>query len=173
MWQSHSRKGKMMIRKFVVGVLPILTSAVFAAAADNPLPHVSVSGTATTEVVPDQMVWHLTIKNTGSKLPSVAEQQTRSKLVPAILSLDHPATVEDVNQGLAVFQLNGKGKNAEMKLPAVATLMQEGQDKNRVLVVQAEVNADGKTICGIITEHEIKTVDAEELKDVKEIPKVK
>jgi uncharacterized protein YggE len=63
-----------MIRKFVMTVLVIMTSAVFAAAADNPLPHISVSGTATTEVVPDQMVWHLTVQNKGPKLPSVAEQ---------------------------------------------------------------------------------------------------
>ena len=34
-------------------------------ATENTLPHVTVFGTATTEVTPDQMVWHLTLKTQG------------------------------------------------------------------------------------------------------------
>jgi uncharacterized protein YggE len=50
--------------------------AAVARSAEIQLPHVTVYGTATIQVVPDQMLWSLTIRNQGSKLPSVAEQHT-------------------------------------------------------------------------------------------------
>jgi uncharacterized protein YggE len=37
-------------------------------------PHVSVYGTATTMIVPDEMTWRLGVKNTGSELEDVADQ---------------------------------------------------------------------------------------------------
>jgi len=52
-------------------------------AAENELPGVTVFGTATTQVTPDQMVWRLVAENTGPKLPSVAEFHT--KLVQQVL----------------------------------------------------------------------------------------
>jgi uncharacterized protein len=60
--------------KFTTFVLGMLTFAVAARSADVELPHITVYGTATTQVVPDQMLWSLTVRNQGSTLPTVAEQ---------------------------------------------------------------------------------------------------
>lgn len=85
-------KGKTMIRELMAGVV-LLTGATLAAAADDLLPHVSVSGTATTEVVPDQMVWRLTVVSKGPKLPAVAEQQ--SKTVQRVLAFLKQTGIKD------------------------------------------------------------------------------
>ena len=39
---------------------------------------VTVSGTATTEVTPDLMVWHLAVKNKNAQLPAVAEEHSKA-----------------------------------------------------------------------------------------------
>lgn len=112
---------------------------------------------------------------TGTEKNLLGLMHRDAKLVPVISPLDHPATAEDVQQGLAIFHLDGKGTLAKIQLPAVASVKKEQQGQNGppVLIVQAEVNAEGKTLCGIITAHEIKTVDLEELKNIKPIPKEK
>ena len=91
--------------------------------------------------------------------------------VPDVRPLDHAATAEDVEKGRAVFHLDGKGKPAEVKLPAVATLRQQKQSSasRRVLVVQAEVGQDGKTTYGIIGGGDIRAAAAEELVGIKPI----
>lgn len=58
-------------------VLLWIIAAAFAPAAlgDEPAPpSVAVSGVATTEVVPDQLIWRIRIHNTGSKLSDVAAE---------------------------------------------------------------------------------------------------
>jgi uncharacterized protein len=62
--------------RFITSVLGVLTFAAAAHSADIELPHITVFGTAITQVVPDQMLWYLTIRNQGSKVPAVAEQHT-------------------------------------------------------------------------------------------------
>ncbi len=52
-------------------------------AEDIDLPHVMVSGTATMEVPPDEMIWSLDVKNEGADLPAVAEEH--SKIVGEVL----------------------------------------------------------------------------------------
>ena len=54
-------------------------------ANDTTLPNVTVYGTATTEVTPDQMKWYLTVTNKGSKLKDVADAHT--KIVADVLKL--------------------------------------------------------------------------------------
>jgi uncharacterized protein len=83
----------MMIQKLFAAVLFILAGVVCAAAADDPLPHVSVFGTATTQVAPDQMVWHLTVQYKAGKLSSVADQQ--NKTVQQVLAFLKQTGVKD------------------------------------------------------------------------------
>lgn len=56
-------------------------------------PHVTVYGTATTEVVPDQMVWSLKIENRGQKLDAVAGEHP--KIVQAVLTLLKDSKVDE------------------------------------------------------------------------------
>ena len=72
-----------MLLRFTTFVFGSLVLAAMLSAAENELPGVTVFGTATTQVAPDQMVWHLTANNRGPKLSIVAEQHT--KLVQQVL----------------------------------------------------------------------------------------
>jgi len=49
-----------------------------AMAGEAPPPHIDVYGTATIEVVPDQIFWNLTVRNTGKDLSRVAEDSIKS-----------------------------------------------------------------------------------------------
>ena len=69
-------------------------------------------GTARTDVLPDQLVWHLTIKNKGSKLPSVAEQQT--KIVPHGLSFLTHTSIKDTEVQISKMAF---GENGEYRSP--------------------------------------------------------
>lgn len=91
--------------------------------------------------------------------------------VPDISPLDHPATEKDVQQGRAVFHLDGQSKPATVRLPAVANLRQEIPSKkpSRVLVVQAEIGQDGKTTYGIISDGAIRAATAEEITAIEPI----
>jgi uncharacterized protein YggE len=59
-----------------VMISALLALSVYA--EENPIPRVTVYGTATTEVVPDQMVWSLRVENKGSALEAVASEHARS-----------------------------------------------------------------------------------------------
>ncbi len=89
---------------------------------------------------------------TGAEADALGLTPWGPMFVPDVAPLDHPATAEDVEKGRAVFHLDGKGKLTGATLPAVATLHQEKQSPQplRVLVVQAEIDQDGKTTYGII-----------------------
>jgi hypothetical protein len=89
--------------------------------------------------------------------------------VPDIRPLGRAATADDVKAGKAIFHLDGKGKPADLKLPAAAVLKGVAKEKwpHHVLIVQAEVGPDGAVTCGIITHEEIRTVPMHQLVDVK------
>ena len=71
--------------------------------------------------------------------------------VPTIDPLDHPATADDVAKGRAIFELGGRGKLAPQKLPAAATLAgAEKHSPRKVLIFQAESDAEGKVTYGIV-----------------------
>ncbi len=79
-------------------------------AVENELPGVTVFGTATTQVTPDQMVWHLLAYNRGSKLSSVAEQHI--KLVQQVLSPLKEHGIEDSDLQTSQMEF---GENWEYK----------------------------------------------------------
>jgi hypothetical protein len=97
--------------------------------------------------------------------------------LPDLPPLGRPATEDDVKAGRAVFQLKGKGRLARLQLPAVALLKRReksppaGRTDRRLLIIQAEVNADGKTMYGVIGDGAAHTARAEELTDIKPIKK--
>ena len=85
--------------------------------------------------------------------------------VQELIKLGHAATPEDVAAGRAVFHLDGKGKRAAIVLPATAALRTDGKEEHppRVLIVQAETDADGNVVCGVITPSGLRTVKRSEL----------
>ena len=89
--------------------------------------------------------------------------------LPAIRPLGRAATAEDVKAGTALFHLGGKGKPAELSLPATAVLKRDAKLKEppRTLIVQAEVGPDGATTYGIIAPHEVRAAAAGELTAIK------
>jgi uncharacterized protein YggE len=66
--------------------------ALSAAADEAPFPHITVYGTATTEVVPDQMVWSLRVENKGPVLKTVAGEH--AKTVQEVLAFLKQSKVE-------------------------------------------------------------------------------
>jgi hypothetical protein len=95
---------------------------------------------------------------------------------PAVRPLGRAATEVDVEAGKAVFHLGGKGKPADVNLPAVGVLARKGNEgeETRVLVVQAEVGPDGEVTYGIIGRGLMRAVRAGELEKVTPLePEVK
>ncbi|HNO77480.1 MAG TPA: SIMPL domain-containing protein [Phycisphaerae bacterium] len=71
--------------RFVLATSVLIAFASLARADDDALPKVTVYGTATTEVTPDLMNWHLTITNKGKDLAPVADNHHR--IVAGVLKL--------------------------------------------------------------------------------------
>lgn len=111
----------------------------------------------------------------GRRLRALPKEQTaalrmysgRTMFAPAIGPLDRAATAEDVKSGRAIFRLDGKGRPARIELPASARWLSQGEGDSRVLVVQAEVDADGVTHYGIIAPHQLRKVTHRELADIR------
>jgi len=108
---------------------------------------------------------------TRAEAESVGASPWHPMFVPDLPLRDHPATAEDVEKGRAVFHLSGKGKLAGVKLPAVASLRQVRPAKQaaRVLVIQAEIDQDGKTMYGIIGGGSVRAATADELSEISPI----
>ncbi len=98
---------------------------------------------------------------TGWQTPFIAGTATSGK----------SATVEDVKTGGAIFNLSGAGRPASIKLPAVGLLKQTQKDAKpeQVLIAQAEIDSEGKTVYGIIGRHFMRAAKADELTDIKAI----
>jgi hypothetical protein len=95
-----------------------------------------------------------------------------SIFLPNLPPLNRLATAGDVKAGRAVFQLNGQGKLAPIQLPAVAFLRQPQRARRRprpAIIVQAEIDAGGKTIYGVIGDGAARTACPEDLTDIKPI----
>jgi uncharacterized protein YggE len=99
-----------MMRHFMTAVLGSLALAAALPAAESDLPRVTVFGTATTQVTPDQMVWRLLAYNKGAKLSSVAEQHT--KLVAQVLSFLKEHRIKDSELQTSQMEF---GENLEYK----------------------------------------------------------
>jgi uncharacterized protein len=74
-----------IIKKTIVSVVVGVFAATTAYAEETQLPHIAVYGTATTEVVPDQMVWSVAVRNKNMVLESAASEH--GKTVQTVLSL--------------------------------------------------------------------------------------
>ena len=70
-------KGNAVMKKSILLMSIVALFASTVRAHDTALPNVTVYGTATTEVTPDQMKWYLTITNKGAALSRVADEHNR------------------------------------------------------------------------------------------------
>jgi len=79
--------------------------------ADEPeKPHILVYGVATTEVEPDEMIWYLTVKNTGPELKGVADRH--NNIVKKTLNMLKNENVDEKEIQTAGMQF---GENIEYK----------------------------------------------------------
>jgi uncharacterized protein YggE len=88
--QAYKDKTMKKLIASTIGCI-LMISAGFA--QETQPPHVTVYGTATTEVAPDQMVWSLKIENHGLKLDVIAAEHP--KIVQAVLSLLKDSKVDE------------------------------------------------------------------------------
>lgn len=93
--------------------------------------------------------------------------------IPDIKPLKRPGTAADVRSGHAIFELGGKGKVAEQKLPAWLLLKSDAKQNAPPfgLVVQAELGPDGKIIYGVIFQNKLRAVKADEVERIEAIEK--
>jgi len=91
--------------------------------------------------------------------------------IAGIAAFGKSATGEDVRAGRAIFSLPGAGKPVSIKLPAVGMLKQSQKDAKpeQAIIAQAEIDAQGRTVYGIIGRHFMRAVKAAELTDIKPI----
>lgn len=93
-----------------------------------------------------------------------------ARFLPDIRSLGRAATAEDVDRGAAVFHLSGKGRPAELKLPAFASPKGVKRAASpwpvRVLIVQAELDEDDVAHYGILELGGVRHVTGDRLVDV-------
>jgi uncharacterized protein YggE len=82
-----------------------------ASAADSDLPHVTVFGTATTEVVPDQMIWSVTAKNKAPLLQDAAEEHTSTVQQVLTLLKDRKVPETKTQTAQMVFGENQEYRN--------------------------------------------------------------
>lgn len=91
--------------------------------------------------------------------------------VPAIGMLDHPATMEDVKAGRALFHLDGKGKLHDLHLPAYGILKKDKKtnQRERLLIIQAEVAPDGTVTYGVISRYDVRVLSGKDVEKTKSI----
>jgi hypothetical protein len=93
--------------------------------------------------------------------------------LPNMPPLNRPANAEDVAKGRAIFALTGAAKMARLQLPAVAFWKHSprprdpGQPPKPLLIIQAEIDKDGKTFYGVVSDGTARRVDADEVVDVR------
>ena len=79
---------KTSLMKAILLAIAVLVKPMASSAADVALPHVTVYGTATTEVTPDLMNWRLKVRNQEAGLEKVAQAHSASvKLILDYLKL--------------------------------------------------------------------------------------
>jgi hypothetical protein len=79
-----------------------------------------------------------------------------------------------VKAGKAIFHLGGKGRLAEQQLPASAVLKGAKDERGRplrVLIVQAEVGANGLVTYGVVSRTSVGEISGKELSDFRTLPK--
>ena len=81
------------MNRIALSAVAVLVLGAGVSAEEIDLPHITVSGTATTEVTPDQMVWSLKVQNKGASLEEVAQQHT--DIVNRVLQFLKQSEVEE------------------------------------------------------------------------------
>lgn len=81
------------MKSLFASFLAVTLVATLARADEIQLPHIIVHGTATTEVVPDEMIWLIEVRNKSLALETAAAEH--GKTVQAVLSLLKESKVED------------------------------------------------------------------------------
>ncbi|MCO5171679.1 MAG: hypothetical protein M9894_35700 [Planctomycetes bacterium] len=89
----------------------------------------------------------------------------RPGFIPDLPPLDRAATAADVEAGRAVFHLDGRGRRAPLRLPAMAEV-----GEAPALVLQAEVDADGALLLGVLTVDALRRVPAAEVTGLRPLP---
>ena len=80
--------------KYTAAATAVLIGLLTYAAADVPTtPQINVTGTAVTEVKPDQLVWTVEVKNTGPDISKVADRH--SGIVTTLLTVLKQYEIED------------------------------------------------------------------------------
>src|SRR5262249_49378471 len=95
----------------------------------------------------------------------------RPTYLPDVPPLGRTATADDVKAGKAICHRDGKSKLAKQELPALAVLKSDAkkEEPTRVLIVQAEVGPDDRVTYGVIMLHDVRSMPAGELQDVKSL----
>jgi len=83
------------MRLILVSGILISLLTLTGAANELELPHIIVNGTATTDVVPNQMKWRIEVKNTDAQVEVVADKHTRA--VASVLRFLKETGVPDDN----------------------------------------------------------------------------
>jgi hypothetical protein len=101
---------------------------------------------------------------TDSERSALSVEDDRA-FIPDIKPLGRPATAADVTAGRAVFHLDGKGRDWKGPVPPKVMLKADAKKENPPagLVVQAEADANGKAVYGVIFRHAIRKVRADEV----------
>lgn len=99
------------MKKSILLMSIVVMACSTARAQETTLPNVTVYGTATTEVTPDQMNWSLTITNKGADLSRVAD--AHNKIVAKVLTLlkDNGVKEEKVQTARMEFGENWEYRN--------------------------------------------------------------
>lgn len=92
--------------------------------------------------------------------------------MPGIQPLSRAATAADVEQGKAIFHLDGQARPVDMKLPALATLLagRFTEQPSPAVILQAEAGPGGEVTYGVLTAEEILTVPASKLENIRPLP---
>jgi hypothetical protein len=106
---------------------------------------------------------------TGREVELLNRRPWTPTYLPDIRPLGRAATADDVKAGKAVFHLDGKGKPADVVLPAAGVLKRDEKKERppHVLIVQAEVGPGGEVVYGILARDAVRTVPAGEVTAVK------
>jgi hypothetical protein len=105
---------------------------------------------------------------TDAERRAVAGNTSEVRFGPDLRPLGRPATAEDVKGGRAVFHLDGKGKLAEVGIPARGKYKRAARadGPRSTLIVQAEVGPGGEVVYGVIERHAIRAVPARAFAEV-------
>jgi hypothetical protein len=109
--------------------------------------------------------WRVLSRKESRYLTTFDEDAYTVLMAPSLPRLGRVATAKDVIAGDAIFELEGKGKPVNQKLPAIGFRSKDDRNSG-ALIVQAERGPDGTVTYGIVERHAIRTASAREFEAV-------